>query len=137
MGQNYVYNTLFPQWFGVTNSLETVSKEVFTDMFVLTPFLCFPVMYLISAAVKAEAADGESFMDAGLRKYMNHIKNENLLLKNWLLWIPVQTISFAMLPPELRIPFNSAVSFVWMMILSAMSTQQGHPQQGKPQPTTV
>ena len=113
---NYVYNTLFPTWFGQDPSIQTVVREVATDMFVLTPFLCLPTLYLIKAVLEQRG-----FADA-MGRYKHSVMEDNLLLKNWAVWLPVQSINFALIPADMRIPFNAAVSFVWMIALSSIAS---------------
>jgi protein Mpv17 len=52
------------------------------------------------------------------------VQQEGLLQKYWMLWVPVQTLTFGVVPQHLRIVFIAAVSFVWLMILSSISSTQ-------------
>ena len=116
MWQNYMYNTVFPLWFGRDQELWTVVREVATDMFLMTPLLCLPTLYIIKAIVSDET------IPSALAKYKDNVVNDNLLLKNWAVWLPVQTINFAIIPAEFRIPFNAFVSFIWVIILSTITS---------------
>ena len=115
--QQFLYNTLFPTWFGTDTTLFSVLEQVAVDMTVLTPFLCLPVAYLVKASM-----DAESSVREGLEKYWTHVQQEGLLQKYWMLWVPVQTLTFGVVPQHLRIVFIAAVSFVWLMILSSISS---------------
>jgi len=117
--QQYLYNTMFPQIFGDGRGWFTVFEQVACDMLVLTPFLCLPVCY----AVKASVAEGTSLPSA-IQKYVSHVRHEGLLLKYWSLWIPVQCLTFGVIPQHLRIPFVALVSFFWFIILSNVSSQE-------------
>lgn len=116
--QEYLYNTVFPSVFGDSQSWVTVVQEVALDMTILTPFLCLPVAYIVKAGV----AQDENLLD-GLSKYWNHVQNEQLLIKYWSLWAPVQFLTFGVVPHHLRIPFVAFVSFFWLMRLSNISAQ--------------
>lgn len=43
-----------------------------------------------------------------------------LLQRNWFFWLPVQFLQFLVVPQELQIPFLSAASLVWTVILSSI-----------------
>lgn len=58
---------------------------------------------------------------AGLDKYKKDIMNESLLLKYWALWIPVQLLTFGVIPPHFRVLFVAMFSFVWVIILSTIA----------------
>eukprot|EP00545_Synedropsis_sp_CCMP1620_P003230 CAMPEP_0119013516 /NCGR_PEP_ID=MMETSP1176-20130426/8490_1 /TAXON_ID=265551 /ORGANISM="Synedropsis recta cf, Strain CCMP1620" /LENGTH=283 /DNA_ID=CAMNT_0006966609 /DNA_START=47 /DNA_END=899 /DNA_ORIENTATION=- len=116
--QEYLYNSVFPSVFGDSQSWVTVLQEVALDMSILTPFLCLPVAYIVKAGV----AQDENLFD-GLSKYWNHVQNEQLLIKYWSLWAPVQVLTFGVIPHHLRIPFVAFVSFFWLMRLSNISAK--------------
>ena len=58
----------------------------------------------------------------GLEQYRTDIYDQNILLKYWLLWIPIKCITFTIIPNHLRIVFIATISFFWMMILSSSTT---------------
>jgi hypothetical protein len=58
----------------------------------------------------------------GIEQYVQDIYDQNILMKYWLLWIPIKCITFTMIPNHLRIVFIATISFFWMMILSSSST---------------
>lgn len=115
--QQFLYNTLFPMFFGTEVSLVSVVEQVAVDMLAVTPLLCLPMAYLVKASMNTQ----ESFQQ-GLEKYFRHVQEEGLLFKYWMLWIPVQSITFGLIPEHLRIVFIACVSFVWLMILSQISS---------------
>ena len=43
-----------------------------------------------------------------------------LLRRNWFYWLPVQFLQFLVIPVDLQIPFVSAASLVWTIILSSV-----------------
>ena len=60
----------------------------------------------------------------GLEKYQDAVLHQNLLLTYWLVWAPAQTVNFTMVPPHLRVFFVAAVSFVWVFMLSLISSEE-------------
>ena len=117
MVQQYLYNTLFPALFGTQVTLSSVLEQVALDMTILTPFLCLPVAYLVKAVMMNEGGVNE-----GMQTYWLHVREGGLLTKYWMLWVPVQCLTFGVIPQHLRIVFIASVSFVWLMILSTISS---------------
>jgi protein Mpv17 len=66
---------------------------------------------------------------AGLDKYRKDVLNESLLLKYWALWIPVQLLTFGVIPPHYRVLFVAMFSFVWVIILSTIAASTPKPEQ--------
>jgi Mpv17 / PMP22 family len=58
----------------------------------------------------------------GVEQYMYDVTHQKILLKYWILWIPIKCITFTIVPHHLRIAFIAIVSFFWMIILSSSST---------------
>jgi hypothetical protein len=46
--QEYLYNYLFPTFFGNSGTWTNVMEQVAMDMLVLTPILCLPVAYMMN-----------------------------------------------------------------------------------------
>lgn len=57
------------------------------------------------------------------RRYAADAKKD-LLLKYWALWTPASTATFSVVPPEYRIEFIAAVSFVWLIVLSSITSRE-------------
>ena len=112
MGLEFVYNTLFPKWFG-----DSVVLKVLVSMFILSPLVTLPVAYLVKAAVFGHAPK------SALAQYGNDVYNKGLLTKYWSIWLPMQTLAFALIPTHLRITFIAMVSFLWMILFSAISSK--------------
>lgn len=51
-----------------------------------------------------------------LTKYRSEARDVNVSL--WKFWVPASTIGFAFIPTHWRIPYNSALSLAWTVILS-------------------
>lgn len=117
MAQYYIYNVLFPLWFGTGQDFLSVTTKVAFDLIVISPFLCLPIAYLTKAVIY-----GTSLSD-GLNKYINDLKYEGLLQSYYSIWLPVQFCTFGLVPEHLRIAFIAMVSFFWLIILSTISSR--------------
>lgn len=115
--QEFLFNHLYPIWFGAGNEWAVVLTKVAFTLLVQTPFLTLPSLYLIKAAIE-EKPSGEA-----LGKYIDDIKNNQLLLKFYLLWTPVLTLTFRVIPEQWRVAFMAFVSFFWLIILSGISSE--------------
>jgi len=114
--QYYIFNQLYPVWFGEGTDIATIAMKVGFDQFVLTPFLCLPVCYLVKALVFSYP------LREGVERYVADAKRD-LLVKYWILWGPVQCLTFGMVPPQWRVPFIALVSFFWLLILSSITAR--------------
>ena len=115
--QEYIYNHIFPVWFGTSTAMKTVIIKVLFDMVVLTPFLCLPIAYLVKACIFQYS------LKTGIQRYIDDILRHGLLTKYWSLWFPVQCLTFGVVPEQYRITFIACVSFFWLIILSSISTR--------------
>lgn len=114
--QYYLFNECYPLWFGDGTDWHTILTKVAFDQLVLTPFLCLPVCYLVQAAVLRHS------LGEGLRRYTADARRD-LLLKYWLVWGPVQAVTFGVVPEIYRVPFIALVSFFWTLVLSTISNR--------------
>ena len=117
MGQEYIYNHLYPMYFGTGTNLMTVLMKVAFDLLIQTTLLTLPVAYGIKAMVYQY-----SFQEA-FRRYIDDIRNHGLLMKYFTLWGPVQCLTFSIIPERYRIVFIAMVSFFWLIILSTISSR--------------
>lgn len=117
--QYFIYNTLFPSWFGVGTDFLTIARKVSFDLLILTPLVCLPVAYLTKAAIYTGIRPNSLLK--GLERYIYDVKNNGLIFKYWALWGPVQSLTFSIIPVHLRIAFIAGVSFFWLIILSSIS----------------
>ena len=118
MAQYYIYNILFPLWFGTGNDLMSVTIKVAFDMLVISPFLCLPIAYLTKSSIY-----GKTLKD-GLDKYVNDLRYNDLWKTYCSIWLPVQFVTFGIIPQHLRIAFIALVSFFWLIILSTISSSE-------------
>ena len=94
--QYFLFNECFPVWFGDGSDLGTVATKVVVDQLLLTPFLCLPSAYLFKAIAFNYP------LQEGLRRYGADARRD-LLVKYWLLWTPVQCLTFGVVPVQWRI----------------------------------
>jgi len=123
--QYFIFNVCYPVWFGEGQDFVTIAEKVLFDQFVLTPFLCLPMAYLIKALTL------NANVPAGMRQYLEDASND-LLIKYWLIWGPVQCLTFGVVPPQWRIPFIALVSFFWLIVLSSISSRRDAEGSGGP-----
>eukprot|EP00746_Dinoflagellata_sp_MGD_P012893 gnl/MRDRNA2_/MRDRNA2_127633_c0_seq1.p1 gnl/MRDRNA2_/MRDRNA2_127633_c0~~gnl/MRDRNA2_/MRDRNA2_127633_c0_seq1.p1 ORF type:complete len:435 (-),score=54.31 gnl/MRDRNA2_/MRDRNA2_127633_c0_seq1:5-1219(-) len=116
--QHFIYNKMFPIMFGAGSDLQTVFLKVFFELFIQTPLVCLPLAYLIKAIIFKGLA--LKCLQQGLSAYINDVVNHGILQKYWMLWGPVQCLTFSVVPEHLRISFIAAVSFFWTIILSSI-----------------
>ena len=122
VAQHYLYNYVYPMLLGVDESPTLVLEKVLVDNLIAAPFLCLPVAYAFKAAFTAESGNlSFETMKDGLKKYIQDVTDQGLLFKYWSIWLPVQFLTFGVIPEQYRVPFVAMVSFFWMAILSTLS----------------
>jgi protein Mpv17 len=117
VAQEFVYNHLYPVWFGTGTSVGVVATKVLFDLLVQTTLVTLPIAYLTKAIIYRY-----SFGEA-VRRYIDDIQNHGLLKKYVLLWGPVQCLTFSIVPEHLRVTFIAFVSFFWLIILSTIASR--------------
>jgi hypothetical protein len=117
VAQHFIYNVLFPDWFGHGTDVLTVACKVLTDVTFLGPCVSLPISFAIKAAVYGSSKP----LSDGLKKYEKNVVEKDLLFKYWSLWAPVNTITFSVIPEHLRILFMASISFFWLVCLSSIS----------------
>lgn len=117
LAQEFIYNHCYATWFGNSNELLVVLKKVCFDIFIQTTIVTLPMAYLTKAVIFGYP------LREGLRRYRDDILHQGLLKKYFLLWGPVQCLTFGVVPEHLRISFIAAVSFFWLIILSTISAR--------------
>jgi hypothetical protein len=117
MTQEYIYNHLYPVFFGYGTDVRTVLIKVAFDLMIQTTLLTLPIAYL-SKAVIYQYSFGEA-----LRRYVADIQTHGLLTKYFCLWGPVQCLTFGVIPEHFRVTFIAFVSFFWLIILSSIASK--------------
>lgn len=115
VAQEFIYNHCYAAWFGVESTPFIVMQKVLFDLCIQTTLVTLPMAYLTKAAIFRY-----SFRE-GLRRYKNDVLKNGLLKKYFMIWGPVQCLTFSIVPEHLRITFIAAVSFFWLIILSTIS----------------
>jgi protein Mpv17 len=118
MTQEFVYNHLYPVWFGTATSISVVLAKVLFDLLVQTTLVTLPIAYLTKSVIYRYS------IREALRRYMDDIRNHGLLKKYYLLWGPVQMLTFSVVPEHLRVTFIACVSFFWLIILSSIASKK-------------
>jgi Mpv17 / PMP22 family len=151
MFQQYMYATIFPRYFDGENVdwILSTSVQLGLDMLILGPFLCLPIAYLVQSLCGCTATTASStnayatqmtasvtsnvstILQNGWNQYMHDVQYQNILTKYWCIWIPVKCLTFTLIPCHLRIVFIAAVSFFWMMMLSACANPSAIALDGK------
>jgi protein Mpv17 len=121
MAQNYLYNVLYPSWFGTDDSSLVLIQEVLADNLIFAPLLCLPVAYAFKAAFTSQDLSLETFKK-GLERYIEDVTSKGLLMQYWKIWVPGQFLTFGIIPPHFRVVFVAAISFFWICILSQISS---------------
>ena len=120
VAQHYLYNYVYPMLLGVDESPLLVLEKVLVDNLIAAPFLCLPVAYAFKAAFGTGDLSLNTMKD-GVSQYIQAVKEQGLLFKYWSIWLPVQFLTFGVVPEQYRVPFVAMVSFFWMAILSTLS----------------
>ena len=114
MANEVIYNDLLPKMFGTGTDFKTVASKVLVDNVLHTPLLNVPVVYLIKGWLL-----GHSVRDS-LRNYWDDVVHKGLLYKKMMIFVPVQCLTFSVIPPHFRVTFVAFVSFFWMILLSCI-----------------
>ena len=107
------------QWYKLLTKIKLQSKFATTAARVLTDQCVFATinlgLFLSSMAYLEGASPKQRLQD----KYVEALK------KNWMLWPPVQTLNFTVVPLEHRVLVVNIVSLGWNCYLSWVNSQGG------------
>lgn len=107
-------------WFRFLQSLPIANKTLATatrvglDQFVMAPSILtgfFTIMTLM---------EGKTLEDAKAKWKQSFVPT---LQTNWMVWIPVQTVNMALVPPHMRLLFVNGVNIPWNAFLSLQANQ--------------
>lgn len=134
IAQEFIYNRLYQQWFGAGTSIPVVLTKVAFDLLIQTSLVTLPLAYLTKALVGGNYSLGEA-----LRRYRADVVHHGLLKKYYMLWGPVQCVTFGIVPEHYRVSFMACVSFFWLIVLSSISSSAPKMSQptGQPQNAVV
>mmetsp|Transcript_37241 Transcript_37241/g.56816 ORF Transcript_37241/g.56816 Transcript_37241/m.56816 type:complete len:281 (-) Transcript_37241:31-873(-) len=114
--QEFIFNHVYPIWFGTGTEWTVVLTKVAFTLLVVTTLLTLPSLYVIKGVIE------QSSLKKALGKYVDDVKNQKLLQKFYMLWGPVLTLAFSVVPEQFRIAFIAVISFFWLIILSGISS---------------
>lgn len=115
VAHEYIFNHLYPVWFGTDTGLACVVAKVTFNLLIQTTLVTLPVAYIIQAAIKEEG------LDVAFDRYANDVAEKGLLLKCFALWGPVHALTFSVVPEHWRVTFVAVVSFFWLIMFSSIS----------------
>lgn len=129
----FLYLVVYPNLY--SGSAFRIPLSIFSDIFAFGPLVTLPIAYIIQsimANITVTSYDDKGLDDdflvervhQALEKYKNHVLTKDLLTKYWMVWGPAQTINWCFVPEHLRVFFVAFVSFFWVYLLSAISSQQ-------------
>lgn len=124
IAQNFLYTVLFPAWFGSEETWEVIVRQVLADNLIFGPLVCLPIGYTFKTAFTSEDGLTSSTLRDGLLKYKEDVLERGLLTKYWSIWVPVQFLTFSVIPYHFRVVFVALVSFFWFFILSTVSSSE-------------
>lgn len=123
MAQNFIFTQLYPALFHDDDALILLIKTVALDNFVIGPLVCLPVAYAFKAAVASERFSTQVIQE-GWTRYATDVLERGLLTKYWSIWVPVQFLTFGVVPSHFRVAFVAFVSFFWLALLSVVSSEE-------------
>ena len=97
---------------------------VIVDNLIAAPFLCLPVAYIFKTAFTTDDDLSLDTLKESLNKYISDVMERGLLFKYWSIWLPVQFLTFGVIPEHFRVTFVALVSFFWIAILSSVSSME-------------
>jgi Mpv17 / PMP22 family len=121
MAQEFIYNHLYPVWFGTGTDPTTVLVKVIFDVTLQTTLVTLPIAYLAKALIFNYS------WQVALARYTDDIQNHGLLVKYISLWFPVNCLTFSVVPEYLRVSWIAFVSFFWLIILSSIASRARAP----------
>ena len=111
--QEFIYNSVLPI-LGTGTDMKTVARKVAVDMGLISPLLCIPAAYVIKGSLI-----GNSFQQS-LANYVDDVLHQGVVFKNWMIFVPVQCLTFSIIPEHFRVSFVACISFFWMILLSSI-----------------
>ncbi len=114
IAQEAIYNDFMPKYFGTSTDFKTVVSKVIADMGFITPLVCIPMAYFVKGLLV-----GDPIL-VSLQNYWGDIVHRGVLFKNWMIFVPVQFLTFSVIPPHFRVSFVAFVSFFWVILLSCI-----------------
>ena len=118
--QEFIYNHLYPIWFGTGTGILTVLSKVSFSLLIQTTLLTLPSLYIIKSIIERQS------IQQAITKYWYDIQYQQLLQKFYILWGPVLSLTFSVIPQPYRVTFIAIISFFWLIILSGISNNNNN-----------
>lgn len=109
--QHFLYNIAYTHLFGPEMTALNALRKVTFDSVFHVPLVCFPVYY----AYKGLFYDGDGAL-AGLRRCRDEVID--MTVRYYTVWIPANTLVFAVIPVRFRIIFVASTSLCWLSFAS-------------------
>mmetsp|Transcript_15348 Transcript_15348/g.21378 ORF Transcript_15348/g.21378 Transcript_15348/m.21378 type:complete len:276 (-) Transcript_15348:217-1044(-) len=113
-----LYNRLYPSLFGRGNGVRPIGSMLAFDMLISSLLIYLPAIYFVKALFFGDT------MKSAAKTYLDDIRNKALLTTYWKIWVPVQCVTFSIIPDHLKVFFIACVSFFWVMILSCIESNK-------------
>jgi hypothetical protein len=119
-----IYVKIYPKLFRRIEQWPKFRKAAFmsfVDQFIHNMVIYFPFFYAFKAGVY------QGFSKETCTNAVHTYLYENMyddMISSLSVWGPANIITFAMIPPHLKTPWLSVVSFVWIVVLSTIRGEQ-------------
>ena len=115
--QEFVFNHFYKYLFGEATTAIVATKKVLFNAIFHNALICIPMAYAVKAFVYHYP------LRQAIQEYIDDVRYRGLLIKNNVIWMPVNAIVFTIVPPHYRITVVAVVSFFWMFLLSSISSR--------------
>jgi protein Mpv17 len=112
--QYWMYNVLYERLFPGTGIMN-VTKKVLLSNLVSDPVFFFPTFYAFKEIINTNSISPRCFTE-GIKKYSENYKQD--WVNSWMVWLPGYTVTYAVMPIHLRMPWIATVSFGYVSLLS-------------------
>ena len=115
----YVFPRAFPTWVAGRFSRANVLKATAAENLFVTPFIYLPGFYIFKDLVVAPRADRPATVPNALAHYKDEFGAQNAC--SLLFWVPMNYVTFALIPVHLRVAFVSVGAVGYVSVLSAVT----------------
>ena len=98
-----------------------VAYSVAFDNAIATPLICLPTYYVAHTVVDSNWAERRRPLELASRAMRIYVEEaRDVISLSWMLWVPIQTVTFSVVPVSLRTHFVAAASFATLTIMSRL-----------------
>jgi hypothetical protein len=101
--QCFLYHGLFPMWFGSDGSWITLTKQLLADNLIVGPLLYLPVAYIFKRSFTSHQGLSLETSRQAIETYLEDISEHHLLEIYWAMWIPLQLMTYSLIPSHFRV----------------------------------